>query len=171
MKNNFRMIALFALYWLLPACNDGSEDKDFEELTDCVVYQDEIKTETFYFGKVKSIDSTKASDCSKQVLGKVYLLYEDKVPVAVYNEHPQKEITLIHGLARNATSDSTRLSRFVRFDTSIVITVDRICRDSIDTPYFHQYLPWRQIEYSTRSLPFTVVKVDTLNSPHDWFKR
>ena len=58
-------IITFALTLLLASCNFGNnpEYPDFEFRSDCYVYESEVETESFPFGKVAFIDTCKASGC------------------------------------------------------------------------------------------------------------
>jgi hypothetical protein len=164
-------IAAFALTLLLPSCmylmND-TEHKDFEAHSDCRVYKREVVTENYPFGRVEFIDTTKASGCAKEQLKNVYLLYHDTICVAVYNEHPKTDINVIEDLIKKYQTDSTRLADFVKFDSSLRITVARLCKDSSDKYHYGEYVDWRNIEYSTLTTPFIATKETLITTWYKW---
>jgi len=69
-----RLLSILISFSIFCSCNQ-TENKDFEAHSDCIVYNNEIETESYPFGKVAFIDTTKASGCSKDQLKNVYLLY------------------------------------------------------------------------------------------------
>jgi len=148
--NNPSLFAIVCLAFCLGSCAGNSEQhEDFMSRGDCFVYQNEVKTEHFNFGRVESIDTANASGCAKMHLSNVYLLYIDAICITVYNEHPKKDIEFIKTFVKEFQSDSTRLSSFVRSDSSITIIVDRLCKDSTNDVRYGQYVDWREKEYST----------------------
>jgi hypothetical protein len=146
------------------------EHKDFETHCDCFVYKSEINTERFSFGRVEFVDISKASGCVKQQLNNVYLLYYDTICVAVYNEHPKKNIELIKGFIKEYQTDTTNLAEFVTLDSAIRIKVNRICKDTTDKYHGGEYVNWRTIEYSTVTKPFLKTKDDSIGVWCKWTK-
>jgi hypothetical protein len=136
--------------------------------SDCNVYKYEVATQQFPFGRVDFIDTSKANDCAKRHLNNVYLLYHDTVCIAVYNEHPQKDIKTIEFFIKKYQSDTTRLSDFVKLDSSISLTIDRICLDKNDRNYYGTYVWWKNIEYSTLTIPFVKTKDELLTTWYKW---
>jgi hypothetical protein len=148
-KFSIFLILCFALH--LTSCKNNHEVRDFTSDSPCFVYEDEVKTENYNFGRVESIDTSEASGCAKMNLANVYLLYIDSIRITVYNDHPKKNIEQIKKFINEFQSDTTRLSSFVRSDSSINIIVDRLCKDSTNDVRYGQYVDWRAIEYSTRT--------------------
>ena len=144
------------------------EHKDFEARCDCFVYEREISTEEFPFGRVEFVDTSKASECVNEHLRNVYLLYYDTICVAVYNEHPKGNIKLIEDLIKKYQTDTTKLSDFVKFDSSIRISVDRLCKDNSDKNYYREFVDWRDIEYSTLTKPFIKTKDNIITTWYKW---
>lgn len=138
--------------------------------SDCTVYTDEVKSEPMPHGHVEYIDTTKASSCAKEQLKNVYLLYYDTIHVAILNQHPKDNFKVIQNLIKAYQSDTTRLSEFVRFDSSIRITVDRLCKDQAAKNYYNEYVNWRDIEYSTLTKPFIKTKDELITSLYKWTK-
>ncbi len=136
--------------------------------SDCFVYEDEVKTENYNFGRVESIDTNKASECTKRQLANVYLLYANSICVTVYKDHPKKDIELIKKFMNEFQSDTTRLSSFVRTDSSISIVVDRLCKDSTNDVRYGQYVDWRVIEYSTRTSSLTKTTDELIKMWYSW---
>jgi hypothetical protein len=147
---------------------DDPEHVDFETRCDCFVYKREIKTEKFSFGRVEFVDTSEASGCVKEQLRNVYLLYQGTFCVAVYNEHPKKDIQLIETLIKEYHTDTTKLAGFARFDSSIRISVDRLCRDTSDNNYYGDFVDWREIEYSTLTKPFKKNKDSIVRTWYKW---
>ena len=147
--NNPSLFAIACLAFCFGSCASNSEHEGFSSVGDCIVYQNEVTTENFNFGRVESIDTTKANRCAKQHLSNAYLLYINSICVTVYNEHPKKDIDFIKTFVKEFQTDSTRLSSFVRSDSSITIVVDRLCKDSTNDVRYGQYVDWREIEYTT----------------------
>lgn len=145
-----------------------TENRDFEAHSDCLVYNDEVKTESYPFGKVAFIDTNNASKCSKEQLKNVYLLYYDTICLAVYNQHPKQNIKTIELFIKKYQTDTTRLSNFVQFDSSIRITVDRLCNDKNDKDYNGKYEWWREIEYSIVTTPYQKTKDELLQTWYKW---
>lgn len=147
---------------------DPEKHQDFMSHSDCIVYEKEVTTEHFPFGRVDFIDTTNASGCAKRQLNNVYLLYYDTVCIAVHNEHPKTDIKTIEFFIKKYQSDTTRLSDFVRFDSSINLTIDRLCMDKNDRNYYGTYVWWKSIEYSTLSTPFKKTKDELLTTWYKW---
>jgi len=149
---------------------NDTEQEDFEARSDCRVYKREVATENYPFGRVEFIDTNKASGCAKEQLKNVYLLYHDTICVAVYNEHPKANINVIEDLIRKYQTDTTRLADFIKFDSSIEITVSRLCKDSSDRYHYGDYVDWRDIEYSTLTTPFIKTKESLITTWYKWTK-
>ncbi len=147
---------------------DDAEHEDFEAHSDCFVYKREVATENYPFGRVEFIDTATASGCAKEQLKNVYLLYHDSICIAVYNEHPKANITIIEALQKKYQTDTTRLADFVKFDSSIKITISRLCRDNADKYHYGKYVDWRNIEYSTLTTPFTKTKQSLNTTWYNW---
>lgn len=162
-----RHFSIFIALFIFCSCN-RTENKDFEAHSDCYVYNDEVKTENYSFGQVAFIDTANASGCAKSQLKDVYLLYYDTICVAVYNQHPKQNIKTIEYFIKKYQTDTTRLSDFVQFDSSIRITVDRLCKDQNDKTYNRTYVWWRDIEYSTLTKPYQKTKDELLQTWYKW---
>jgi hypothetical protein len=147
-----------------------TERKDFEAHGDCLVYSDEVISESIEHGHVDYIDLKKASDCSREELKNLYLFYYDSTCIAVYNEHPKLNYKLIESFIRAFQTDTTRLSEFIKFDSSISITVSRLCEHQIDNYYRGKYVDWRRIEYSTLVKPFVKTKDDLITTWCNWME-
>ncbi len=164
-------IITFSLSLLLNSCMylmKDTEHKEFETHSDCRVYKREVATQNYSFGRVEFIDTTKASVCAKEQLKNLYLLYYDTICVAVYNENPKTNINLIEDLIKRYQTDTTRLADFVKFDSSIRITVSRFCKDRLDKKYYGEYVDWKDIEYSTLATHFTMTKESLITTWYKW---
>ncbi|MCS3801458.1 hypothetical protein [Niastella sp. OAS944] len=162
-----RHIAIIILTTLIISC-DRTEHRDFISISDCLVYDDEVITEPISHGHVEYIDPAKALGCIKEQLSNAYLLYYDTIHIAVYNQHPKDNFKLIESLIKNYQTDTTRLSRFVHFDSSINITVTRLCKDKTNETYYNEYADWRDMEYSTITKPFTKTKDELITTWYKW---
>jgi hypothetical protein len=165
-----QIILTFGLIFSLTSCFMKVQEKhqDFMNHCDCFVYENEVKSEIFSFGRVEFIDTSIASGCVKEQLKNVYLLHYDTICVAVYNIHPKNNIKLVEELIKKYQTDTTRLSDFVKFDSSIRITVDRLCKDKNDNIYKGKYVWWRDIEYSTMTKPYQKTKDELLQTWYKW---
>lgn len=165
-------ITFIALTLLLSSCmnimKEPEKHKDFMSHCDCFVYENEVETENYDFGRVELIDTTKASGCVKEQLSNVYLLYFDTICIAVYNQHPKQNIKTIEFFIKKYQTDTTRLSDFVQLGTSIRITVDRLCKDQNDKTYNGTYTWWRNIEFSTLTRPYRQTKDELLQTLYKW---
>ena len=172
MKSN--IVLIFVLTMLNSSClffmgmGESEKHKDFMSQCDCFVYENEIETESFDFGRVEFINKSKASGCVKEQLSNVYLLYYDTICLAVHNQHPKQNINTIESFIKKYQSDTTRLSSFVQFDSSLRITIDRICNDPNDKYYNNRYVWWRAIEYSTLTRPCQKTKDELLQTWYNW---
>lgn len=147
---------------------DTEKHNGFMSLSDCNVYVNEVESENFSFGRVEQIDTTKASGCALQQLRTVYLLYYDTICVSVFNIHPKNNIKDIEYFIRQFQTDTTRLSNFVKLDSSIRLRVDRLCKDRNDENYFGEYTWWKDIEYSTSTIPYKKTSDDILTTWYKW---
>jgi hypothetical protein len=163
------LFVIASLAFCVGSCANSEQlDDDFMNRSDCYVYENEVNTENFAFGTVKSIDTAKASGCVKMQLSNVYLLYIDTICVAVYKDHPKKNIDFIKSFVKEFQSDTTRLSSFIRSDSSITIVVDRLCKDSTNDVRYGQYVDWREKEYSTKTPALSKVKDDLIMMWYSW---
>lgn len=166
MKSSYILILAF----LLVSCsflNDPEHD-DFEMHSDCRVYQSEVSTERYSFGRVEFIDTNNASGCAKQQLSNTYLLYKDTFCVVIYNEHPKKDIKVIEDLINKFRSDTTRLATFAKFDDGIRITVSRVCKDISDSYNWGRYVEWKDIEYATFNGAYSKKKDSLITTWYNW---
>ncbi|WP_407032675.1 hypothetical protein [Polluticaenibacter yanchengensis] len=147
---------------------EPEKHEDFMSHCHCFVYKDEVITENYDFGRVELIDTSKASECVKEQLNNIYLLYYDTICIAVYNQHPKQNIKTIEFFIKKYQTDTTRLSDFVKFDSSIKITIDRLCKDQNDKTYYGTYTWWKSIEYSTLTIPYYQTKVELLQTWYNW---
>lgn len=147
---------------------NDTEHKDFEAHSDCRVYKREVVSENYPFGRVEFIDTAKASGCAKDQLKNVYLLYYDTICIAVYNQHPKDNIKLVGELTKKYQTDTTRLADFARLDSSIRITVSRLCKDKADNYHFGQYIDWRDIEFNAQTSFLSKTKDSLITTWYKW---
>jgi len=167
--NKLSLFVIALLAFCVGSCANNTElNDDFMNRSDCFVYENEVNTEHFSFGRVKSIDTAKASGCVKMQLSDVYLLYIDTICVAVYRDHPKKNIEFIKSFVKEFQSDTTRLSSFIRSDSSITIVVDRFCKDSTYDIRYNTYVKWREKEYSTATPALTKTRDDLITMWYSW---
>lgn len=162
-----RLFAIFIFTVLLTSCNP-TEHRDFMSISDCLVYDNEVISEPISHGHVEYINPAKASGCLKEHLKNAYLLYYDTIHIAVYNKHPKDNFKLIESLIKIYQTDTTRLSKVVHFDSSINITVTRLCKDKTNEIYHNEYVDWRVIEYSTITKSFTKTKDELSTTWYKW---
>ena len=147
---------------------DSEKHQDFMSHCDCFVYKNEVETEDFEFGRVEFIDTSIASGCVKEQLSNVYLLYYDTICVAVYNQHPKDNIKTIESVIKNYQTDTTKLADFVKFDSSIRLTVSRLCKDKSDDYHFGVYIEWRDIEFNTITNKLVKTKDTIITTWYKW---
>lgn len=164
-----RHLLILLLPVILISC-DRAKHRDFMSKSDCLVYVDEVVSEPISHGHVEYIDTTNTSGCVKEQLKNVYLLYYDSIHVAVFNQHPKDNFKLIESLIEAYQTDTTRLSEFVYFDSSINITVNRLCKDKTNKIYYNEYVDWRNVEYSTITKPFFKTKDELIITWYNWIK-
>jgi hypothetical protein len=162
-----RYFLLFLLTVISISCN-RTKQVDFMHQSDCDVYTDEVKSEPISHGHVEYIDMINASSCAKEQLKNVYLLYYDSIQITVFKQHPKVNFKLIQSLIKIYQTDTTRLSQFVRTDSSVRITVSRLCKNQTDKNYYNEYFDWRDIEYSTSTKPFVKTKNILLTTWYKW---
>lgn len=136
--------------------------------SDCVVYTYEVKSEPIAHGHVEYIDTSTASGCAKDELKNVFLLYYDTVCVTVYNQHPIRNFGLIERFIKQYQTDTTRLSAFVKYDSSVRITVSRFCKDRADKDHNNKYVDWRDIEFTTLTNRPVEINDFVINTWHKW---
>jgi hypothetical protein len=162
-----RCLMIFITLFIFSSCED-TENKDFEAHCDCMVYNSDVKAERYPFGIVAFIDSAKAKGCIKDQLNNFYLLYYDTINVAVYNQHPKQNIRTIEFFIKKYQTDTTRLYDFVQFDSSVRLTVERLCKDKSEKYQNGEYVWWRSIEYSTLTKPYQKTKDELLQTWYKW---
>lgn len=148
---------------------EPEEHQDFMSRSDCFVYKNEVEVENYDFGRVEFIDTTKASGCVKTQLSNVYLLYQDTTCIAVYNQHPKNNITDIEKFKKMYMTDTTQLSDYIKFDSSLTLTISRLCKDSRNENfYYDKYVEWRVIKYSTITKPYTQTSKELITTWYKW---
>jgi hypothetical protein len=152
----------------LGACiRQAQKHPDFSILAECDVYTNEVITEKYPFGEVDRIDTNKASGCSKSNFKNTYLLYCDNIYIAVYNQHPKEVISDINYFIKKYQTDSTNLSTYTVFDSTINMTINRYCNDD-KSMYFGTFIEWRSVEYSIKCKPYNLLKSELLDSYFKW---
>lgn len=136
--------------------------------SDCDVYVDEVHSEPISHGHVEIIDTLQASDCAKEQLRNMYLLYYDSICVAVYNQHPRENFSTIEHFIQTYKTDTTRLGDFARFDSSIRITIRRLCKDKEQELYYGRFKEWREMSYAIRNNEFIKTKDELLDVYVHW---
>lgn len=163
------LIAAFLSCLLFFQCRESPLHDNFMNECDCFIYEREVETEHYSFGKVQSIDTNNASGCAKSQLPDTYLLYYDTSYVTVRNIHPNENHRTIEAFIKQYQSDTTRLTDFAWFSDSIRLTVGRRCDDKADYHY-KKYVDWRDIVYATTTQPYIKTKDEVDNTWYNWIR-
>lgn len=149
--------------------SEPEQHEDFMSRSDCFVYKSEVKTENYKFGRVEFIDTTKASGCVKSQLANIYLLYQDTSCIAVYNQHPKKNIKDVERVKKMYLTDTTQLSDYEMLDTVLILTITRLCKDNRkENFYYGKYVDWRVVEYSTKVKPYKQISNELITTWYKW---
>lgn len=163
-----RYLLVFILTATLYSCRAPDKHPDFMVYSDCDVYVDEVRSEPISHGHLEIIDTLQASDCAKEQLRNVYLLYYDSICVAVYNQHPRENFSAIERFIRACQTDTTRLGDFARFDSTIRITVRRLLKDKEQGAYYGKFKEWRLMQYAIRGNEFIKTEDELLDDYVHW---
>jgi hypothetical protein len=163
-------IFIIGMSFSLSSCiGEPEKHDDFMSRSDCFVYKNEVEVEDYNFGRVEFIDTTKASGCVKTQLSNVYLLYQDTTCIAVYNQHPQNNITDIERFKKMYLTDTTQLSDFVKFNSGITLTISRLCKDrKNENFYYGKYVDWRVVKYTTTTNPYVQTENELITTWYKW---
>jgi len=144
-----RYLLILSLTIFFSSCRmtEPERHENFMAISDCFVYNYEVKSEPISNGKVEYIDTTIASGCVKRQLKNVYLLYYDTICVTIYNRHPKNNFKQIERFIKLYHSDTTQLSKFSSLNDEIRISVDRLCTDLKDTIDYGKYFEWKDIRF------------------------
>ena len=143
-----KLLYLFsALIVTLTSClmRQPEQHSDFMAHSDCMVYKNEVISEPIAHGRVEYINMSEASECAKEQLKNVYLLYYDSLCIAVYNTHPKASYKLIEQCLRKYQSDNTRLASFVKLDDSLRLHISRLCEDRNEMNHYGTYVDWKVV--------------------------
>jgi len=140
-----KILLLVVLVALFAACReDVTQHEGFMGESDCLVYTDDVVTETLNNYTVDFIDTVKASGCVKTQLSNSFLLNISKsYYLRVYPEHPKNNIQLIKRLIKNFNNNDSRLSSFSRFGNRIMLTLDKKFINPLDKTFHNSFMEWK----------------------------
>ncbi len=166
--NKITIIFLICLA-ILSSCLQGEPDRHggFESISDCYVYEYEVKSDSYHFGMVEYIDTSKASGCVQTQLQKTYLLTLKDSIVVVYGDHPKNHIDEIKKQYQNHLSDTTKLMYFTKTTEGYSITIGRLCKDR---SHFrnNSFVEWKDMEFDKHNSGFKKKEEKILTFWYDW---
>lgn len=163
------LIMLIACACLLSACLTGNSKRHdgFESISDCFVYEYEVKSERHSFGLVESIDTANASGCVKKHLQKTYLLHLNHSIVVVNGTHPKNTIVEIKKQCIAYLSDSTKVTGFKTHKSGYAVTVGRLCSDTNHIRH-NTYVDWKFVEFEKNNEIFRESGEEVVTIWYDW---
>lgn len=109
------LLILFVLSSIISSCLMEEPDRHhlFESISDCSVYEYEVESDSFLFGTVEYIDTSKASGCVKSQLQNKYLLHLNDSTIVVYRDHPKNHIQKLNKNYQEYLKDTSKLMDFI----------------------------------------------------------
>ena len=161
--------SLFAIMTIFCGCYiESPKHKGFMAHSDCLVYEDDVKSETIEHGRVEFIDTNTTNRCAKEQLKNTFLLYYDSICIAVYNNHPKENFSLIELFIKQYHSDTTDLSVFSKQNNTLVLTISLKCMNPRDTYANGKYFDRKNIELTLINNKYTITKEDIITNRYPW---
>lgn len=157
-ETSYVMKLIFFIIFIFYSCKGPIKHEAFSELSDYPVYAKDVKSESIPNGRVEFIDSSIIREYNYDAFKNVFLLYYDSICIAVYNEHPKKNLLLIRKFISVYDTDTTKLASFVKFDDSIRITIDRVCEVRNNEDCFGKYSHWKTLYFNLMNKEYIKAK-------------
>ena len=147
---------------------EPTEHKEFQEISECYVYEYQVNSESFANHTIETIDESEANECTKnRILGTHLLKYNDDYYINTGDNHPETIIKKIDQLNSKYKTDTTHLSSISIFKNKTVITTKRKST-KINNHWPGEYKEW-QIIYLNPTDTFSVDSL-SISKYHGWLK-
>ncbi|WP_298513840.1 hypothetical protein [uncultured Kordia sp.] len=166
-----QMLLVLIASSFLSSClmSEPSEHREFMSRSDCYVYECEVASEMYVFGKVEYVKMNNAGKCAKLQLQNTFLLHFNKDIIEVYGQHPKHNIrSIIKEYAKHA-SDTTKLGTYFADEDGYSVTVNRLCKDKKNV-YYNRFILWKSLDFETENEQSKCISQQILTTFHDWDK-